>query len=123
MSDSEVSAFPLGPLTVAEGEMVSRATPKGDVMVCRVGGALFAIEDMCSHADTTLSDGLLMGHIVTCALHGAQFDVRDGAHTGPPAYCGVASYDVTEGPDGVTVTLRRSNDTPEAPPSQYFQTR
>jgi nitrite reductase/ring-hydroxylating ferredoxin subunit len=38
--------------------------------------------------------------LLTCPLHGAQFDVRNGEHQGPPASVPVAHYAVTE-VDGV----------------------
>lgn len=66
------------------------------VVVCRVGGVLYAVADNCSHADTPLSEGRLRGHSLTCPLHGASFDVRDGSHSGPPAFEGVPCYAVHE---------------------------
>lgn len=76
------------------------------VVVCRVAGELFALEDNCSHADTPLSEGRLRGTSVTCPMHGACFDVRDGTHSGPPAFTGVPTYRVTETEAGVTVQRR-----------------
>ena len=70
------------------------------VVVCRVAGKLHAVDNNCSHKDTPLSEGRLRGPILTCPLHGAQFDVRDGSHQGPPAVEGIACYKVTEAPDG-----------------------
>lgn len=64
------------------------------VVVVRAGGRLYALDDNCSHADTPLSTGRLRGTTLTCPLHGAQFDVRDGSHLGPPAFCGVACYEL-----------------------------
>ena len=97
----------LGDLSdVADGEM--RVFPdlgEYGVVVCRVAGELCAIEDNCSHADTPLSEGRLRGAMLVCPLHGAQFDVRDGAHQGPPAWEGVPSFEVTESDDGATVDL------------------
>lgn len=78
------------------------------VVVCRVAGQLHALEDNCSHADTPLSEGRLRGTKLTCSLHGAAFDVRDGTHSGPPAFTGVATYRVSETETGVTV--RRSTN-------------
>ena len=75
------------------------------IVVCRAGGRLYALEDNCSHADTPLSEGRFRGNVITCPLHGAQFDVRDGSHQGPPAWEGVPCYPVTETESGVTVTL------------------
>ncbi|MED5264686.1 MAG: Rieske 2Fe-2S domain-containing protein, partial [Actinomycetota bacterium] len=54
------------------------------IVVCRVNGELFGLEDNCSHADTPLSEGRLRGHQLTCPLHGTSFDVRTGEHSGPP---------------------------------------
>ena len=74
------------------------------VVVCRVAGTLYALDDNCSHADTPLSEGRLRGYSLTCPLHGASFDVRDGSHSGPPAWEGVACHAVEE-VDGVAVVV------------------
>ncbi len=71
------------------------------VLVCRVAGTLYAVENNCSHRDSPLSDGRLRGSLLTCPLHGAQFDVRTGAHQGPPAFAPIICYPVTEA-DGAT---------------------
>lgn len=73
------------------------------VVVCRYKGDLFALEDNCSHADTPLSEGRFRGATITCPLHGAAFDVRDGSHSGPPAWEGVAAYRIDENDHGATV--------------------
>lgn len=88
---------------LADGEM--RYCDVGDygVVVCRVEGQLYALEDNCSHADTPLSEGRLRGYHVTCPLHGTSFDVRDGSHSGPPAYTGVPCYRVTATETGVVL--------------------
>jgi nitrite reductase/ring-hydroxylating ferredoxin subunit len=93
------------------------------VMVCRSLGVLRAIEDLCSHADTTLSDGYLSGAIITCPLHGAQFDVRDGSHLGPPAYTGVQCYTVTEDDGKLYVSPVETEKPSDGPPSGFFRTR
>jgi 3-phenylpropionate/trans-cinnamate dioxygenase ferredoxin component len=86
--------------TLPDGEVETCKAGDYDVMVCRVQGVLYALEDLCSHAETTLSDGLLNGYSIVCPLHGTSFDVRTGAHSGPPAWCGVPAFTVTEA-DGV----------------------
>lgn len=98
----------LGDLSgLRDGEMTAVEAAGTDVMVCRVQGVLYALEDLCSHADTTLSDGRLNGYKVVCPLHGAQFDVRTGEHSGPPAWCGVAAFTITESADGAVLDLAR----------------
>jgi 3-phenylpropionate/trans-cinnamate dioxygenase ferredoxin subunit len=110
----------------ADGEM-REFTEVGEygIVVCRVAGRLYAIEDHCSHADTPLSDGALRGAMVVCPLHGAQFDVRDGTHQGPPAWEGIACYAVTEDEGGVTVDLSPSSraDESAADPGGRLKTR
>lgn len=71
-----------------------------DIVVCRVAGQLHAVVDNCSHRDAKLSEGRLRGALLTCPLHGAQFDVRTGAHQGPPASMPIACFAVHES-DGV----------------------
>jgi 3-phenylpropionate/trans-cinnamate dioxygenase ferredoxin subunit len=94
------------------------------IVVCRVGGRLYAFEDHCSHADTPLSDGALRGAMIVCPLHGAQFDVRDGSHQGPPAWEGIACYAVTEADGGVTVDLASDRQEASAPdPGGRLRTR
>ena len=47
---------------------------------------------------------------MTCPLHGASFDIRDGSHSGPPAWEGVACYEVTRGEGEVFVTIDSAAD-------------
>lgn len=106
----------LGDLSdLADGEMrVFEDVGEFGVLVCRVAGELHAIEDNCSHADTPLSEGRLRGAMIVCPLHGAQFDVRDGSHQGPPAWEGVACYRVTESESLVSVDLSPPDKSPSA---------
>jgi 3-phenylpropionate/trans-cinnamate dioxygenase ferredoxin subunit len=97
----------LGDLTdLRDGQL--RAFPdvgSNGIVVCRVAGQLHALADNCSHRDTPLSEGRLRGTTITCPLHGAQFDVRTGAHLCPPAFEGVAVYPIDEDDGSVTVEL------------------
>lgn len=56
-----------------------------DVAVVLVDDEVFAIEDVCSHAEIPLSDGEVTGCTIECELHGSRFDLRSGKPTGPPA--------------------------------------
>jgi nitrite reductase/ring-hydroxylating ferredoxin subunit len=44
----------------------------------RVGDSIHAMENACPHQGDPLSEGDLLGPIVTCLSHGWQFDVRTG---------------------------------------------
>jgi 3-phenylpropionate/trans-cinnamate dioxygenase ferredoxin subunit len=70
------------------------------IAIFNAGGTLYAINDTCSHAEASLSEGDLDGHEITCPLHGARFDIRTGDVLSFPAVAGVDTYEVkTEGDD------------------------
>ena len=103
---TEAGGVELGDLgDLADGEMrcFEDIGPDG-IVVCRVAGDLYALTDNCSHADTPLSEGRLRGFGLTCPLHGSAFDVRDGSHSGPPAWEGVPCHRVVES-NGVAVVV------------------
>lgn len=64
------------------------------LLICNVDGSFFAIEDRCTHDDSSLSGGFLAGDNIVCPRHGATFCVRNGAVTAPPAYEDVQTYPV-----------------------------
>ena len=72
------------PTLIAAGEITHGACarivlPSGDELaVFNVDGEYYAIDNLCPHKGAPLSEGQLCGHIVECALHGWQFDVRTG---------------------------------------------
>ena len=68
-----------------------------DVMVAKVDDKFFAINDVCSHSEVSLSEGTIEGCAVECWLHGATFDLATGEPAGPPATTAVATYEVTLG--------------------------
>ena len=70
------------------------------IALFNVGGRYFAINDMCTHAGGSLSEGDLDGTTIECPLHGARFDLATGQVLSPPAEADVASYKVqVEGED------------------------
>ena len=58
-------------------------------------GALYAIDDTCTHQDASLADGWLEGCEVECPLHASKFDLRTGQVDVPPAKRPVRTYGVT----------------------------
>ena len=49
-----------------------------EVLLANVDGSYYAIANKCTHLGGSLSKGSLVGSIVTCPKHGAQFDVKTG---------------------------------------------
>jgi 3-phenylpropionate/trans-cinnamate dioxygenase ferredoxin component len=75
------------------------------VCLARSGGEVFAVSDVCSHADVSLSEGDVEDGAVECWLHGSRFDLRTGQPTGLPATKPVATYPVTIEGDDVYVAV------------------
>ncbi len=83
-----------------------------DIVLVRQGDEVFALSDICSHADVSLSAGDVVDGAIECWLHGSRFDLRTGEPSGPPAWRGVATYDTAITPDGtVAVSLAREGAT------------
>lgn len=66
-------------------------------------GEIFAIDDLCSHAEASLASGFLDGCQIECPLHQACFDVRTGKVTAGPATEDVRSYPTRVENDAVFV--------------------
>ena len=75
------------------------------VAIIRAEGEVYALRDVCSHAEIPLSEGEIYDHTVECWLHGSCFDLRTGNPTGPPATEPVPTYQVKIQGDDVYVSL------------------
>ena len=64
------------------------------IALFNVNNQYYAIEDTCTHAGGSLSEGDVEGTIVTCPWHGATFDITNGKVLSEPAPEGVKSYKV-----------------------------
>ena len=48
------------------------------ILLAKAQGRFYAIDALCPHLQADLSEGTLRGTVLTCPLHGSQFDVRNG---------------------------------------------
>ncbi|MFZ4432821.1 MAG: Rieske (2Fe-2S) protein [Microthrixaceae bacterium] len=92
-----MSAEPLCALDdLVDGE--ARRFELGDVVIAvvRIGDQVYAIGDRCSHADVSLSGGIVDERACTleCPKHGSEFDLRTGAPQSLPALRPVPTYEV-----------------------------
>jgi 3-phenylpropionate/trans-cinnamate dioxygenase ferredoxin component len=69
-------------------------------------GHVHAINDTCSHAEVSLSEGEVEDCTIECWLHGSRFDLRTGEPTALPAIRPVAVYPVTIDGDDVLVDVQ-----------------
>jgi 3-phenylpropionate/trans-cinnamate dioxygenase ferredoxin component len=65
-----------------------------EIAIARDGEEIFAIQDLCSHAEVALSEGEVAGCQIECWLHGSRFDLRTGKPTGLPATDPVATFPI-----------------------------
>ena len=95
--------------TLAElGEDTAVSVSIGDEPLCvaRSEGKVYALRDVCSHAEIALSDGEVEDGTVECWLHGSRFDLATGIPTGLPANRPVPTYPVKLDGDTVLVDLK-----------------
>ena len=82
------------------------STPVALVRTC---GEVFAINDICSHANVSLSEGEVDGCAIECWLHGSSFDLRTGKPSGLPATRPVPVYPVKIEGDDVLVSVTQES--------------
>ncbi|WP_298132594.1 non-heme iron oxygenase ferredoxin subunit [Micropruina sp.] len=65
-----------------------------EVAVVNTDEGVFAIQDVCSHAEVPLSEGDVDGCTLECYMHGSRFDLRTGVPLELPATAPVPVYPV-----------------------------
>jgi 3-phenylpropionate/trans-cinnamate dioxygenase ferredoxin component len=68
------------------------------ISVARVGGRLYAFDDLCTCAERAcpLSGGLITGTTIMCQCHGSRFEITTGAVINGPATEPLNLYEVQE---------------------------
>ena len=75
------------------------------LLVCRAGGAYYALENRCPHAAVELTLGRLVGHVLECPVHGGKLDVRDGRPCAQPIRRPVSTFAVRAAGDAIEIRL------------------
>ncbi|MEK6902061.1 MAG: Rieske 2Fe-2S domain-containing protein [archaeon] len=91
----------IGSITdVPEGKSKLFTVNNTPIGVFHVNEKWFAIYDKCSHRGGMLHEGERDGTVVSCPIHGAQFDITTGQNLSPPAPSPVKAYKIwVEGND------------------------
>ena len=63
---------------IPSGKMVMVSADGKDILVTNVNGNYYAMDDTCTHAGASLSEGSLDGSTVTCPWHGSTWDCKTG---------------------------------------------
>lgn len=83
----DLSALP--PETMAGVEVQGRR-----ILLSNLGGEVYAVDDVCTHEDSALSEGFRVDDRVVCKLHLSQFDLKTGEVYNPPATEPLRRYNV-----------------------------
>jgi len=75
-----------------------------DICLLRAGDAFYAIDNLCTHAEASLSEGTQDGKILECPRHGGRFNIETGAAVHYPAFAPVRTYPVRR--DGDTLWVQ-----------------
>jgi 3-phenylpropionate/trans-cinnamate dioxygenase ferredoxin subunit len=84
------------------------------ILVCHSNG-LFAVANLCSHANEKLECGRLSRGWISCPAHGARFDLATGRAMNPPAKQPIATYPVRVVDDWIEVAVHCVEATPAQP--------
>ncbi|UFX44138.1 non-heme iron oxygenase ferredoxin subunit [Bradyrhizobium sp. 41S5] len=94
MTDLAGTWHPAGALgSIAPGEMAAKEAGTSQFVVYNIDGAIFATDNVCTHAYALLSDGWLDDDVVECPLHGGQFNVKTGKALCDPLDCDLRIYE------------------------------
>ena len=63
---------------IPSGKMIMVSPDGKDILVTNVDGNYYAMDDTCTHAGASLSEGSLDGSTVTCPWHGSTWDCKTG---------------------------------------------
>lgn len=102
---AELEVCPLAELPPGTVRIVV-AAPLLSIGVYNCAGALYALEDRCSHDDGPLAEGPVdpARCTVECPRHGSLFDLKNGTPLTLPAYEPVDTFPVTVTDDDI-ITL------------------
>lgn len=90
---------------LAEGEALAVEVEDQTIAIFKVEGGLYAIDDMCSHEEAPLCEGVLEGFEIECPWHAARFDIKTGKALTPPAYEDLKCYKVRLNGDDIELEL------------------
>ena len=86
-------------LDAVDGSLVEVALVRAE------NGEYYAISDICSHGQVSLSEGEVDGTSIECWLHGSTFDLLTGQPQSLPATRPVPTYPVTYDGEQVLVDI------------------
>ena len=92
---------------IPDGEARRFVVDRIEIAVANIGGDFLAVDDICSHAEASLSEGEVDvdDETIECPRHGSTFDLRSGRPTVLPATVPVATFPVKVEGDTILIEL------------------
>ena len=64
------------------------------ILLANAEGSYYAVDELCSHDDYSLTFGCVKGNTIKCSLHGSRFSLVTGAALSLPATEALRTYPV-----------------------------
>ncbi len=93
---------------IPEGEVRRFVADRIEIAVANLGnGQFLAVDDICSHAEASLSEGEVDIDLETieCPRHGSTFDLRTGRPRSLPATVPIVTFPVKVEGDAILIEL------------------
>lgn len=87
---------------LAEGSCRAFTVAGRAIALVRLGGEVYALDDMCPHRGGSLGAGTIEGGQIVCPMHGWKFDIKTGRL---PMGGGVATHAVRIEGDQILVEI------------------
>ena len=108
VDDSELNFYVVGKADdLQHGEMkYVEVGPKYDpIVLINFEGDYYALGDLCTHEEASLSDGEIVGDEIECPLHGGAFEIKTGLPAAFPVVVPATTYRVRVVGDEVQIGL------------------
>jgi 3-phenylpropionate/trans-cinnamate dioxygenase ferredoxin subunit len=81
---------------VEEGRIKPVKVNGREIILTRISGSVYALENICSHDGGILGGGVIADGQIECPRHGAHFDIKTGEATRMPAVADIETFEVKE---------------------------
>ncbi|MCO5223297.1 MAG: non-heme iron oxygenase ferredoxin subunit [Thermomicrobiales bacterium] len=95
VADSELNFYVVGKVDdVGPGELKYVEVGPNYDPICLINfeGDFYALGDLCTHEEASLSDGEIQGDEIECPLHGGAFEIRTGLPANFPVVVPATMY-------------------------------
>lgn len=81
-------------------QIVSYIYDDREILTVKIENEIFAVDNICSHAEEQLCKGSLIGNEIECPRHGARFNLKTGEVTEGPALLPIDTFNLQVSSNG-----------------------